>query len=211
VTRIVSPLIAGAALALAARRLYRLLAGGALTVDLDVGRRVRPLGPLVQTMRAPQDVVFEVIAAPYLGRTPRALADKLQVWERGGDMVLAAHLTPVKCGMTTTLETVRFQPPRADRLPARPRPGATPRGVVPAFSEPRRHRATLAGRARHRPLGARGMVGQQGRARLERRRPEIFARDRRRGRASGTSMKAARRGRCSSMARCPAVVPSRPR
>ena len=39
------------------------------------------------------------------------LADKLQVWERGSDLVLAAHVTQVKCGTTTTLETVRFERP----------------------------------------------------------------------------------------------------
>jgi hypothetical protein len=111
VNRPLPPLIAGAALALAARTSYRLLTSGALTLDLDLGRRVRPLGPLVQAVRAPRDVVFDVIASPYLGRTPRALADKLQVWERGSNMVLAAHFTPVKCGTTTTLETVRFQRP----------------------------------------------------------------------------------------------------
>ena len=52
-----------------------------------------------------------MIAAPYLGRTSRALQEKLQVWERGSDMVLAAHHTPVKCGVTTTVETVRFERP----------------------------------------------------------------------------------------------------
>jgi hypothetical protein len=128
VTRSVSPLIAGAVLALAARKSYRLLTSGALTVDLDVGRRVQPLGPLVRSIRAPQDVVFEVIASPYLGRTPRALADKLHVWERGDDMVLAAHFTPVKCGTTTTLETVRFQSP--DRIDFR-----LVRGPVPHLAE----------------------------------------------------------------------------
>jgi hypothetical protein len=97
VKRPLPPLIAGAALALAARTSYRLLTSGALTLDLDLGRRVQPLGPLVQAIRAPRDVVFDVIASPYLGRTPRALADKLQVWGRGSDMVLAAHFTPVKC------------------------------------------------------------------------------------------------------------------
>src|SRR5207247_6685285 len=30
---------------------------------------------------------------------------------RGSDMVLAAHFTHVNCGVTTTLETVRFQRP----------------------------------------------------------------------------------------------------
>ena len=65
----------------------------------------------MQTIDAPQEVLFDVIAAPYLGRTPRALEDKLQVWERGSDMVLAAHFTHVKCAVTTTLETVRFERP----------------------------------------------------------------------------------------------------
>jgi polyketide cyclase/dehydrase/lipid transport protein len=101
----------GAALGLGMRTTYRLLASGQLTLDLARGRRSQPLGPLVWSINAPPEIVFDVIAAPYLGRTPRALADKLQVWERGSDMVLAAHYTPVKCGTTTTLETVRFQRP----------------------------------------------------------------------------------------------------
>jgi hypothetical protein len=109
--RAAAPLAAGYAIGLAARRVYRLLAGGALTLDVGVGRRLQPLGPLVRAIAAPPDVVFDVIAAPYLGRTPRALADKLDVWERGSDMVLAAHFTQVKCGTTTTLETVRFERP----------------------------------------------------------------------------------------------------
>src|SRR5262249_9781267 len=90
---------------------YRLISSGALTLDLGIGRRVQPLGSVVATIAAPREVVFDVIAAPYLGRTPRALADKLQVWERGSDMVLAAHFTPVKCGVATTVETVRFERP----------------------------------------------------------------------------------------------------
>jgi len=104
-------LVAGSALGLAARESYRLLASGALTLDLGVGRRLQPLPPLLQPVRAPPEVVFDVIAGPYLGKTPRVLADKLQVWERASDMVLAEHFTRVKCGSTTTLETVRFQRP----------------------------------------------------------------------------------------------------
>lgn len=101
----------GFALALGARRGYRLLASGALTLDVGVGRRVQPLGPLLKTVAAPPEVLFEVIAGPYLGRTPRALSDKLAVWERGSDMVLAAHFTQVRRRTTTTLETVRFKRP----------------------------------------------------------------------------------------------------
>ena len=90
---------------------YELLVRGGLTVDLDLGRRVRPLGPLRVAMAAPPAMVFDVIAAPYLGRTPRALQPKLEVLERGSDMVLAAHHTRVGRRTTTTLETVRFQRP----------------------------------------------------------------------------------------------------
>jgi hypothetical protein len=57
-------------------------------------------------------VVFAVEADPYLGRTPHAMSEKLQVIERGSDMVLAAHHTRVGARLVaTTVETVRFCPP----------------------------------------------------------------------------------------------------
>ena len=105
-------LTASAGLAFAGRGLYRLVARGQLTLDTGIGRRLRPLGPLDFAIGAPREVVFDVIAAPYLDRTPRALQDELAVWERGSEMVLAAHFTEVKCGSTTTVETVRFQRPQ---------------------------------------------------------------------------------------------------
>lgn len=103
--------VATAALAGLAGGTLTLLARGALTLDLGVGRRVRPLGPLSIQIAAPRDVVFEVVSAPYLERAPRALKSKLKVIERGTDMVLAAHFTPLSRFVTTTLETVRFEPP----------------------------------------------------------------------------------------------------
>jgi Polyketide cyclase / dehydrase and lipid transport len=91
---------------------YRLIVGGELTLDTGLGRCVRPLGPLTLTIAAPRETVFDVIAAPYLGRTPRAMAEEIEVLERGGEMVLAAHRTPVGRGMVaTTIETVRFERP----------------------------------------------------------------------------------------------------
>ena len=39
-----------------------------------------------------------MIAEPYLGRAPRVPAEKLRVLERGSDMVLAAHFTPLGGG-----------------------------------------------------------------------------------------------------------------
>jgi hypothetical protein len=92
---------------------YYLLVTGKLTIDTGWGRRVRPLGPFGVEVAAPAETVFDVIAAPYLGRTPRAMAGKLQVLDRGTDMVLAGHYTPVHRGRltTVTLETVAFDRP----------------------------------------------------------------------------------------------------
>lgn len=107
---------------------YVLLVRGALTLDLGVGRRVRPLGPMMRTIAAPPEVVFDVIAGPYLRRTPRAMHDKLRVWERSGDMVLAEHRTRTGRLTTATLETVRFE--RPDRVTFR-----LVRGPVPHVAE----------------------------------------------------------------------------
>jgi hypothetical protein len=83
-----------------------------LTLDIGVGRRLRPLGPIALQIAAPPEVVFDVISAPYLGRTPRAMRGKLDVIERGSDLVLAAHFTPIAPRLTvTTVETVRFERP----------------------------------------------------------------------------------------------------
>src|SRR5690348_316646 len=92
---------------------YCLTVTGRLTADTGWGRRVRPLGPFSVQIHAPVTTVFDVIAAPYLGRTPRAMAGKLRVLERGTDIVLAEHYTPVHGGRltATTLETVTFGRP----------------------------------------------------------------------------------------------------
>ena len=109
------------------------LVTGACPIDLGIGRRVRPLGPQLVDMAAPREVVFDVIAEPYLGRAPRALADKLRVLERGSDMVLAAHFTPLggRLGLVAqTVETVRFT--RPERVDFRLVRGPVPH-VVEAF------------------------------------------------------------------------------
>jgi hypothetical protein len=109
------------------------LVTGACPLDLGIGRRVRPLGPQLVEMAAPREVVFDVIAEPYLGRAPRALADKLRVLDRGSDMVLAAHFTPLggRLGLVAqTVETVRFT--RPERVDFRLVRGPVPH-VVEAF------------------------------------------------------------------------------
>ena len=92
---------------------YYLVVTGRLTLDTGWGRRVRPLGPFGVEIAAPVATVFDVIAAPYLGRTPRAMAGELRVLQRGTDMVLAEHYTPVHGGrlIAATLETVTFDRP----------------------------------------------------------------------------------------------------
>jgi hypothetical protein len=82
---------------------------------------------------APRELVFDIIAEPYLGRTPRALADKLRVLERGSDMALAAHFTPLggRLGLVAqTVETVWFT--RPERVDFRLVRGPVPH-VVEAF------------------------------------------------------------------------------
>jgi hypothetical protein len=71
------------------------------------------LGPINRNIAAPPEIVFDVIARPYLGKTPRAMSAKLRVVERGNDMVVAEHFTPIGRRLTaTTVEVVRFERPR---------------------------------------------------------------------------------------------------
>lgn len=91
--------------------LWALVVRGSLAPDLGIGRRYRRLGPLTFRIAAPRDVVFDVVSGPYLERTPRALSRKLEVLERGEDVVLAAHYTRAYGLIATTVETVRFEPP----------------------------------------------------------------------------------------------------
>jgi hypothetical protein len=104
----------GALAVVASRWAYRRLVAGDLVIDLSIGRTVRQLGPIDARIEAPRDLVFDVIAAPYLGSPPSSLAEKIQVLERSEEMVLAAHRTPVRNGLVaTTVETVRFERPGA--------------------------------------------------------------------------------------------------
>lgn len=115
---------------------YLGLVTGAVPVDLGIGRRVRELGPLEVDVDAEPDVVFDVLAGPYGERTSRAMQQKVRVLERGDDMVLAAHFTPLRGRLTaTTVETVRFTRPH--RLDFRLVRGPVPHVVETFLLEPR--------------------------------------------------------------------------
>jgi len=120
-------LVFGAGLGASAAKVYDLVVEGALTLDVGIGRRMQPLGPVGWDIAAPRELVFELIEAPYR-RTPRAMQDELEVWERSPDMVLAAHFTQVGPRKVTTVETVRFE--RPERIHFR-----LVRGPVPHVSE----------------------------------------------------------------------------
>jgi len=118
--------------AAAAGLAYVLLVRGSLGLDIGWGRSVRTLGPVVVQIGAPRELVFEVVASAYTGHGSREVREKLEVLERGSDMVLAAHFTRVRGFTVTTVETVRFSPPeRVDfRLVRGPVPHVVERFVL---------------------------------------------------------------------------------
>lgn len=113
-----SPRLAGAFGIIAGHAVvgYAGLVTGALAVDLDIGRRIRPLGPFTIDIGASRDEVFDLLARPYLGAPTRASQERITVLERGADMVLAVHRAPVRPGLVArAVEAVRFtRPERVD-------------------------------------------------------------------------------------------------
>jgi hypothetical protein len=105
---------------------------GRLTLDLGIGRRTRPLGPLHLDIAARRETVYAVAAAPYANRQTRAMREKVEILERAGQMVLAAHRTPVGFGLTAvTVETVTLDPP--NRMGFRLQRGPVPH-VIETFT-----------------------------------------------------------------------------
>lgn len=88
-----------------------LIASGRLTLDTGWGRRTRALGPQIVRIAAPRQLVFGMVAAPYGTAPPPAFREKIEVLDRGRDMVLAAHRTKSGRLTTVTVETVTFAPP----------------------------------------------------------------------------------------------------
>ncbi len=105
--------------------LFLALAMGRLSLDLGWGRSYHELGPIEVQISAPRDQVFEMISAPYLGRTPRGSG--IEVLARGRDLVVAAHATKVHFYTARTVEAVSFEPP--DRVGFRHLTGPIPHAV----------------------------------------------------------------------------------
>jgi hypothetical protein len=112
---------------LGAMTLVRLMRVGKLTLDTGWGRSMHALGPIVVDVDAPRDLVFEQISAPYLGRTPQALRDHLEVVDRGRDLVLARHWSKTRFTNAQTLEMVGFEP--SERVRFRHVRGPVPHAV----------------------------------------------------------------------------------
>jgi hypothetical protein len=133
---------------------------GRLTFDLGLGRRTRPLGPFHLDIAAPRETVFAVAAAPYADRQPRAMREKVEILERAGQMVLAAHRTPVGSGLTAvTVETVTLDPPKRMGFRLLRGPVLSRDRDLHLRRDRRRDPAQLQRRARHRPLATRPGLG----------------------------------------------------
>jgi hypothetical protein len=101
----------GAGLGVSAAGWLWCMTKGKLTLDLGWGRSFHEVGPITLQIEAPRSLVFEQIASPYLGRTPKDARDHLEVWERGADMVVARHFSKVSFYTAETVEAVRFEEP----------------------------------------------------------------------------------------------------
>jgi hypothetical protein len=91
--------------------LFMALAMGRLHLDLGIGRSLHQLGPITTAIRAPRELVFEVIAAPYLGRSS-AEAAGIEVLARSESLVVAKHFTRVHFYTAQTTEAIDLAPPR---------------------------------------------------------------------------------------------------
>lgn len=83
---------------------------GSLSLDLNVGRRRRELGPIQLMIAASPERTFDVIARPYVG--DGSPASTITVLERGAGYALAEHLTRVNRTLTAkTVELVQLDRP----------------------------------------------------------------------------------------------------
>jgi hypothetical protein len=106
--------VLGALLTVATLGSFLLLAMGRLHLDLGWGRSLHELGPITVPIVAPRELVFEVVAAPYLGRTPGGSG--IEIVARADSLVVATHHTPVHFYTARTVEAVEFEPPTCVRF-----------------------------------------------------------------------------------------------
>jgi hypothetical protein len=90
--------------------LFLALAMGRMHLDLGFGRSLHQLGPITTTIGAPRELVFDMISAPYLGRSPAAAAG-IEVLATSEHLVVARHHTRVHFYTAQTTEAVDFTPP----------------------------------------------------------------------------------------------------
>ena len=75
-----------------------------------MGTERSPTRPITFQIEAPRDLVFEIITAPYTGRTRSGSG--IDVLARSDELVVAAHHTRVHFYTARTVEIVEFEPPR---------------------------------------------------------------------------------------------------
>jgi hypothetical protein len=93
---------------------FVLLAMGRLHLDLGWGRSIHELGPIEIRIDAGRELVFELISAPYLGRTPGGPG--IEVLARGADLAVAAHHIKVHFYEARTVEVIEFDAPTRVRF-----------------------------------------------------------------------------------------------
>lgn len=111
-----SALIAWVGWAVLAVGSFLLMSTGRLTLDTGWGRRTHALGPQVIRIAAPREQVFDLAVVPYGPRPPHAFRKKVEVLERGADMVVAAHRTRAGRLTAVTVESVTFRRPEEIRF-----------------------------------------------------------------------------------------------
>jgi hypothetical protein len=104
-----------AALVATAAAGYVLVVRGVVTLDLGLGRRVRPLGPIRLEVAASPETLFDVIAGPYLAKTPRAMRSKLQLGQLWGQLVARTWERAVQ----RSLDVAHAEPQRRAGQPSR--------------------------------------------------------------------------------------------
>jgi hypothetical protein len=93
-----------------AATLFLLLAMGRVSLDLNWGRGLHPLGPLNVRIDAPRETVFELITAPYTGRASGG--SEIELLAQGELLAVASHYTKVHFYTARTVEVIELEPPR---------------------------------------------------------------------------------------------------